>query len=1659
MYTRNRQGPSNPATSSSAGGQSTSFKTNVNRAKTKRWVEAKSYSYDGDDWGEVDDYDEYGGYDEPPEPPQPSRPTGLRQQGQTINPAATSAYGGGRDSQQELVNDGRRAYGDVGGQPPAQQHNYGSRSATNPQHYNNLPYTSLEKGRSNSFDQGDERRAFSAGAAQYGMAPASEAPAPSHQERDPANSFPQTRDAADLDATSAPHRSPIPSEPYQHPPRQGPPGPPLQVQTRSSMDGQVRSSDQAFSPAASYRGVSYSEQGRQPSSGGRAQSITSNSSAKDFHGRRDFSPSAVPEPLYTQVSSGPQNASEGTRFPPRKSSLSQQGPPYVPIGHDTHPAQGSSEEDSSPTVNHLSGNATKALPFVRPADIYKRMEEERERERQSQESTRPSMDAIMRKPTEREAIPGPGNPAEGSSLESAGRPSRLQTSIESTNDGESNRRLKPNLDPVTERKSEYGFDNISANDPSMVGHQKLANGAPTPSTVGQPQQTSTPNTVMLDRPVLPNVSRISGFGESFFKPLGSAQVEEPGALNVQTTAAPASSSGDHLSPKDATNASLQHQPSLGFRTVVNQAFDDQIPPTPSSMADSSMVRTNSESTGGVSPIMSRGPSVATAHPTVKEIEGTARATPIITEDLNEDTSRPTSSSTLGPPKQVERKPSPSLVTQVESAGPPQPSFIPGHRRNISTPSPDNSPARTPGLEISQPTRQPQEVEMAMSTPIESNRVTDQASRSWQYAREQDRSAGIDYTTREADIASAVNESSEAQSPVAIDAVNDARTSFLETRKSNHKEPLISPATSPSTVRAESPGKNRVRDLAGMFESGSRSRSGSEQSSPLRGSSAGANTPGFDDAASRPAAGRFESFRPRLPGGWESFASNAPSIAPYVSNDSTESGTSSIPTTDNTHASTSTPRVQAPDDDIDVTPTTVKRHLSKSEHEFRGTSGGIFEDPFTAVAAAGSAFAGALVAAVGLGNGEDATAKEPETSDMSMPKAVLEDFGVARGRSASLQDTAIHPEASMTLNRSQTIDSVSSGAPTPPPKDTPLATKESTMDGADYFAPIEPLKKRPRSQITTSDQSTPPARPSMLPYMSTDTKPQDFESDRLRKEIVRSLSPVTHTSQAANLDSPSSQDQPLSNNASIRSQGHDSMVIPSEYDSYWNEPNSEDELSPRPSEIPDYLEQTPQVNQSQDQTRAEDFQHSPIGDGDSRAVSVPVPQEEREEERMRTPPAMLSHRFSWEQEPAELVAGSHPETLDHRRASQIDSSATSPELSDRRPAATNNPQETTEFQDRQPASLRDVSNDIQVDHGVSELAATEQVPSTVLSGHTMGFWGPVAGSETGHGVSPQQGGYHMAPGEERDGSGLEVVRHSAEKESLALKEPIHQATDTQATDDPYSKDPFASDPYSIPSQHGLEDQSNDVQTFDNQYPASSQHGSEDPYGEDQAMRNLLSTSAQRAPEDHMNVVDNQNPRPTVQPGILPLPPPPAGAQPKIPAFREILALRTPADRIRAYNTTREQFAQMNTGLAHWITVTTNETPEHAGLLSTMGQPSGLPTSHAGTPTRGKLSGLRSAGAQPTQQPYYQQYLNASSQPTTPGSNTASPGYSDFPEKPTFSSSGGNGSKLSSHQVQAKGKDLLKNAGVFGGKANVAAKGLFSKGKSKLRGSGGGDKVDK
>lgn len=55
-------------------------------------------------------------------------------------------------------------------------------------------------------------------------------------------------------------------------------------------------------------------------------------------------------------------------------------------------------------------------------------------------------------------------------------------------------------------------------------------------------------------------------------------------------------------------------------------------------------------------------------------------------------------------------------------------------------------------------------------------------------------------------------------------------------------------------------------------------------------------------------------------------------------------------------------------------------------------------------------------------------------------------------------------------------------------------------------------------------------------------------------------------------------------------------------------------------------------------------------------------------------------------------------------------------------------------------------------------------------------------------------------------------------------------------------------------------------------------------------------------------------------------------PKILAFREIVALKTPSERIRGYNDARQQFAGLKVGLDDWIAQAVYELPEHADLLT-------------------------------------------------------------------------------------------------------------------------------
>lgn len=158
--------------------------------------------------------------------------------------------------------------------------------------------------------------------------------------------------------------------------------------------------------------------------------------------------------------------------------------------------------------------------------------------------------------------------------------------------------------------------------------------APAPASDNQSSQglTVPPQTQAVPSIGLPELKRVSGFGTDFMN------------------------SGFQKTNTEPMEPSLQHQQSQGFNSVVHQAFD--VPETPTSTTGS-VGRSNSDGTSVVSPIMGARSLNDDKTPTIfEEPEGAS-------------------------PSAVA---SPELVNEG-------PVFKPGHRRDMSLPSRDNSPAR------------------------------------------------------------------------------------------------------------------------------------------------------------------------------------------------------------------------------------------------------------------------------------------------------------------------------------------------------------------------------------------------------------------------------------------------------------------------------------------------------------------------------------------------------------------------------------------------------------------------------------------------------------------------------------------------------------------------------------------------------------------------------------------------------------------------------------------------------------------------------------------------------------------------------------------------------------------------------------------------------
>ncbi|KAK4452773.1 hypothetical protein QBC34DRAFT_15718 [Podospora aff. communis PSN243] len=241
----------------------------------------------------------------------------------------------------------------------------------------------------------------------------------------------------------------------------------------------------------------------------------------------------------------------GGRFPPRKSSMgAQDGQSPTQLAGSTPHSRSSSRPGSSHNKPWTEGRPAsparsplasppKPLPFVRPADIYRRMEEEKEkeRERRSMESGgRPSFDGVgSSSHTAERAEPAPAPQVQPKQTE--------QKQADEPQEAHAGRNLRPSLATVAERKSEYGLEGLIDSygsddmvaDLEPVASPTSVSKKPPPSELEPAQGLRRYST----SPKLPELGRMSMFGDDFFSTASKLSSQPPPMPNTSHLAAAA----------------------------------------------------------------------------------------------------------------------------------------------------------------------------------------------------------------------------------------------------------------------------------------------------------------------------------------------------------------------------------------------------------------------------------------------------------------------------------------------------------------------------------------------------------------------------------------------------------------------------------------------------------------------------------------------------------------------------------------------------------------------------------------------------------------------------------------------------------------------------------------------------------------------------------------------------------------------------------------------------------------------------------------------------------------------------------------------------------------------------------------------------------------
>ena len=992
------------------------------------------------------------------------RPNVARNVTQKWKEAAQANYGGDDWGDQDDNDDDDEEYRDArqpapvsagnprhpawGGQPQMPPSN---RSATNPS-------PSRSGGRA-SFDRGDERRYFSGAGGGF------ESPYPTTQRAPFPESQPQTF-------------RPQPPQIYTQPQ-----GPHQQPGFRPSSRGQQQ---------GPYTDVPLS------APGGYAH-------RRSESGNRTGPPISYPQhnsPI--RPDSRTSNAS-GRGFPPRKSSLSQDQPPAdLPNFAVNDNAEQMESNDPAPA---------KALPFIRPSDIYKRMEEEREKERRSQESSRPSIDLNQSRTRD----------SSTSARSSTEEPK--ENVVSTSEDTDSTRKLKPTLDTVMERKSEYGFDNMlkgaDPSHPSVVTgdgvHRHPTNASSVYTDRADPVSASSMSrnqSLSDDHPAgepssahsrhghyaLPSDGRTPSWGTDLESiTTARRQDSQQGYADHSSARAPPLPIKDNSAPAAQPGSldHLGHKPSLGYTSVVHQAFDESQNQALSPISgEDSVLRSNSASASEMSPIVgkrrepnfgSSGPLVAQQPIPEEPVSGHSRS-------ISESTARPEDKDLPAPPPLRQ-----------------------GYRRDSTPPSRDNSPAKRLSVEPGT-IAQPAYGLFSSST----NKIADDAQGQRLAEDDSARSRSVHSPVPpqamppSASAMSGSMRSPDASRRTASEEYRDwqaQRKQFNNQMGFQDSNPTTPGVPSPIS-RTESPPKGKVKHLAGRLESDSgRSTPVSERGdedersfdarppaqnqmavsrpAPPGGwqhlaSSSGRSTPmtdrGIDQiqaSVPRPAAqSRLDSFRPTLPGGWQSYSGTPTSETP--------------PHEVNQPPQPPSLREQGRLDSTESIPT-AKRPQQHSNDGYGPATGA-----FAAAAAAGSALAGAFGA-------DTAHESHDESQDSSENEW---DQSSTSSKQPGHPDTRDFAESSPQDDTPRTAVDKASLPPLPLPKDTQETPTSRDSDNdtdlqqrhpsSDYFpAPLR--TSRSADSPTASRQSVPNVA-------EAEASPMSADNDQLQQEIVNSLTP-------------------------------------------------------------------------------------------------------------------------------------------------------------------------------------------------------------------------------------------------------------------------------------------------------------------------------------------------------------------------------------------------------------------------------------------------------------------------------------------------------------------------------------------------------------------------